>query len=226
MQSDGPALYEYRPLVRGFVEEREGPLRGREDALLALEELRREPAADLRARPRRAASRRRTTRSSGRVLLGLLLSRPPSRAVGSTGTTRRSSAPTPSSSARCSASVVRTAPSRRCRCRSRHAARARPGFASARPRRRAGASLAGGAGLLPPRFGTEADRYCVLELRATLDADEDVPDAPAEIADAVSALRLATAGPLAAGPVLFETLDGRPVRHPARAADRCHPAAG
>jgi hypothetical protein len=50
----------------------------------------------------------------------------------------------------------------------------------------------------------------VLELRAALEADEDVPDAPAEIADAVSALRLATAGPLAAGPVLFETLDGRP----------------
>ena len=37
-----------------------------------------------------------------------------------------------------------------------------------------------------------------------------MPDAPAEIADAVSALRLATAAPLAAGPVLFETLDGRP----------------
>jgi len=37
-----------------------------------------------------------------------------------------------------------------------------------------------------------------------------VPDAPAEIADAVSAIRLATAAPLAAGPVLFETLDGRP----------------
>ena len=37
-----------------------------------------------------------------------------------------------------------------------------------------------------------------------------MPDAPAEIADAVSAIRLATAAPLAAGPVLFETLDGRP----------------
>ena len=32
----------------------------------------------------------------------------------------------------------------------------------------------------------------------------------AEIADAVSAIRLATAAPLAAGPVIFETLDGRP----------------
>ena len=52
------------------------------------------------------------------------------------------------------------------------------------------------------------------------------PDAPAEIADAVTAIRLATAAPLAAGPVLFETLDGRPVRHPAGAADRGDAAAG
>jgi hypothetical protein len=50
----------------------------------------------------------------------------------------------------------------------------------------------------------------VIELRAGLDAGEDVPDAPAELADAVSAIRLATNAPLAAGPVLFETLDGRP----------------
>jgi hypothetical protein len=65
-------------------------------------------------------------------------------------------------------------------------------------------------GLLPPDFGREPDRYCVLELRAGLDAGEDPPDAAAEMADAVTALRLATAAPLAAGPVLFETLDGRP----------------
>ena len=65
-------------------------------------------------------------------------------------------------------------------------------------------------GLLPNGFGREPDRYCVLELRSALGAGEDVPDAPAEIADAVSAIRLATAAPLAAGPVLFETLDGRP----------------
>jgi hypothetical protein len=63
---------------------------------------------------------------------------------------------------------------------------------------------------LPPGFGREPDRYCVLELRAALGADEDVPDAPAEIADTVSAIRLTTAAPLAAGPVIFETLDGRP----------------
>jgi hypothetical protein len=35
----GPALYEYRPLVRAFVEERAPRLRARDDALIALEEL-------------------------------------------------------------------------------------------------------------------------------------------------------------------------------------------
>ena len=64
--------------------------------------------------------------------------------------------------------------------------------------------------MVPKDFGRETDRYCVLELRAALTGAEDPPDAPAEIADAVSAIRLATAAPLSAGPVLFETLDGRP----------------
>ena len=63
---------------------------------------------------------------------------------------------------------------------------------------------------MPKDFGRETDRYCVLELRAALAGAEEPPDAPAEIADAVSAIRLATAAPLSAGPVLFETLDGRP----------------
>ena len=43
---DRPALYEYRPLVRDFVEARAARLRGREDALIALEELGREPGAN------------------------------------------------------------------------------------------------------------------------------------------------------------------------------------
>jgi hypothetical protein len=37
-----------------------------------------------------------------------------------------------------------------------------------------------------------------------------VPDAPGELADAVTAIRLATSAPVAAGPVLFERLDWRP----------------
>src|SRR5204863_3913112 len=67
------------------------------------------------------------------------------------------------------------------------------------------------AGLLPRDFGREPDRICVLELERSLPGGAaEAPDAPAELADAVSAIRLATAAPVAAGPVLFERLDGRP----------------
>src|SRR5207249_7971589 len=45
-----PAFYEYRPLVRGFVEARASRLAGGEDAAIALEELAREPAAAIFAR--------------------------------------------------------------------------------------------------------------------------------------------------------------------------------
>jgi hypothetical protein len=65
-------------------------------------------------------------------------------------------------------------------------------------------------GLLPRSFGREPDRNCVLEFRQELDVGDTPRDASAEIADAVSALRLTTSAALAAGPVLFETLDGRP----------------
>jgi hypothetical protein len=42
--------------------------------------------------------------------------------------------------------------------------------------------------------------------------DGEPPDAAAELADAITALRLATAGAIAAGPVVFERLDFRPLR--------------
>src|SRR5204863_9555335 len=66
-------------------------------------------------------------------------------------------------------------------------------------------------GLLPADFGREPDRLAVLELERALErGDAEPPDAPGEIADAVTAIRLATAAPAAAGPVLFERLDWRP----------------
>jgi hypothetical protein len=66
-------------------------------------------------------------------------------------------------------------------------------------------------GLLPADFGREPDRLCVLELERELEAGAaEAPDAPGEFADAVTAIRLATAAPVAAGPVLFERLDWRP----------------
>src|SRR5207253_2528096 len=51
-------------------------------------------------------------------------------------------------------------------------------------------------GLLPPSFGREVDRLCVLELERSLERGAaEPPDAPGEIADAVTALRLSTAAP-------------------------------
>jgi hypothetical protein len=66
-------------------------------------------------------------------------------------------------------------------------------------------------GILPREFGRKPDRLAVIELQRALAPEQiEAPDAPAELADAVSALRLATAGAIAAGPVLFERLDKRP----------------
>src|SRR5207302_2432152 len=66
-------------------------------------------------------------------------------------------------------------------------------------------------GLLPSDFGREPDRLCVLELERPLDPGAiEPPDAPGDLADAVTAIRLATSAPAAAGPVLFERLDWRP----------------
>src|SRR5207302_10114950 len=47
---EGPPLYEYRPLVRGFVEEQAPTLRRLPDARNAIDDLRREPAAAIFAR--------------------------------------------------------------------------------------------------------------------------------------------------------------------------------
>jgi hypothetical protein len=65
--------------------------------------------------------------------------------------------------------------------------------------------------LLPRDFGREVDRTLVLELERDLGETAcQAPDAAHEFGVAVSALRLATPGAVAAGPVLFERLDWRP----------------
>jgi hypothetical protein len=65
--------------------------------------------------------------------------------------------------------------------------------------------------LLPQRFGEAEDRSGVLELERELPTgDAELPDAPVELANAVSALRLATGAPAAAGPVVLERLDWHP----------------
>jgi len=226
VQRDGPALYELRPLVRDFIEQREALLRGRDDVRLAVEELRREPAAAIfahaHAGPRATSHGPQEVRSTfwggaeddalfRTVLLGLLVST--AEACGGfdwddeaferayalfesslLGEQRRYTAIAPL----IGFSVVKPV-----ELGPRLTVRPSPaGELSAHwPESR---------GLLPPGFGREPDRYCVLELRADLDAGAEAPDSAGEIADAVSAIRLTTSAALAAGPVLFETLDGRP----------------
>jgi hypothetical protein len=207
----GPALYEYRPLVRAFVEERASRLRGRDDALIALEELGRETAAGIYARAHAGPRPSEDEALFRTVLLGLLVSTAEAcggfdwdddafdrayaeleRSLFGERRTYSAVAPLVGISV---ATQFELAPGLRVRTvADGELARHWPEAGS----------------LVPKDFGRETDRYCVLELRAALAAGEEPPDAPAEIADAVSAIRLATAAPLSAGPVLFETLDGRP----------------
>jgi hypothetical protein len=66
--------------------------------------------------------------------------------------------------------------------------------------------------LAPPEFGDGPERACVLELERELPGDqEEAPDSPAELAEVVTALRLATGAALAGGPVVLERLDWHPL---------------
>ncbi len=207
-----PALYEYRPRARSYVEARAGDLRRLDDAQFAIEELGREPAAEIFAR---AHSGPDTTEESAlfRTILLPFLSGMADRCGGFEWDDQvfnrgyaelerqifgeshdyGAVAPLVGLSAPLTVELGR-------KLRVRMIA---PGeIADYWPEAN---------GLLPPGFGREPERACVIELECTFPGGAvEVPDASGEIADAVTALRLATAAPVAAGPVLFERLDGRP----------------
>jgi len=205
-----PTLYEYRPLVRNFVEARGGRLLGRGDTAIALAALGREPAAAIFARAHAGAH---ADHALFRTVL-LPLVEDVAEACGGFdwdddafdkayallehslfGKKRAYAAIAPLVGVEAGGIV--------------------PLGDGLRVRHAADGELVAhwpdAAKLVPDSFGRETDRMCVLELERTMPPEGgDPPDAPGEIADAITALRLATSGPIAAGPVLFERLDWRP----------------
>jgi hypothetical protein len=193
-----PTLYEYRPLVRGFIEAHAAALRERDDVRQALDELRREPAS-------------RIYEDVYRSVLVPLLVRTAEGCGGFDwddaaferayeeleeslyGDGHSYGAVAPLIGVSIGANEIDLGDG----LRVRHAV---AGELSA--------MWPESAGLLPRDFGREPDRLCLLELARPVELE--VPDAPGELADAVTALRLAMDAPVAAGPVLFERLDWRP----------------
>jgi len=205
-------LYEYRPLVRTYVEARAGRLAVLPDALTALEELRREPAAAIYARAHAGGEGSENGALVRTVLLPLLTAVAEGcggfdwsdevfdRAYGELerslfGTRRAYAAVAPLVGLGAGSQIEL---GRGIRVRVAAAGELAAHWPDA-------------VRLLPPSFGREPDRVCVLELERPLQAAEaEPPDAPGELADAVTALRLATSAAVAAGPILFERLDWRP----------------
>jgi hypothetical protein len=205
-------FYEYRPLVRDHVQARAFWLAKLEDARIAIDELRREPAAAIFARAH-AGPESSEERALFRAILLPLLTRTAEACGGfdwEDGAFRRIYGELERSLFGSTRSYAAVAPL--------------VGLSVGGPIElgRATRVLASSADelcarwpeareLLPARFGYEPERTCVLELLRELPGDEDTPpDAPAELADVVTALRLATAAPAAAGPVVFERLDWHP----------------
>ena len=205
-------LYEYRPLLRTYVEARAGRLAVLPDALTALEELRREPAAAIYARAHAGGEGSENGALVCTVLLPLLTAVAEGcggfdwsdevfdRTYGELerslfGTRRAYAAVAPLVGLGAGSQIEL---GRGIRVRVAAAGELAAHWPDA-------------VRLLPPSFGREPDRVCVLELERPLQAAEsEPPDAPGELADAVTALRLATSAAVAAGPVLFERLDWRP----------------
>jgi len=209
----GPSLYEYRPLVRGFIDEQAPTLRRLPDARNAIDDLKREPAAAVFARAHATFSQT-SDDSLFRSILLPMLALTAERCGGFDwsdeafdaayaefeltlfGTARTYLAIAPAVGISAGSDIDLGS-----------GIMLRPAVAGEIAQLWPEAQ-----GLLPPEFGRDVDRLLVLTLGRELQADEDAPDAAAELADAVTALRLATGGSIAAGPVVFERLDYRPLR--------------
>jgi hypothetical protein len=207
-----PTLYEYRPLVRGFVEARAERLYDRDDVREAVEDLLREPAARIYAHAHETPANDEARALYRSVLVPLLV-----RTAEGCGGFDWDDAAFDRAYAELEQSLFGDG-------HSYGAVAPLVGISvgtqidlgdGIRVRPAATGELAAmwpeATGLLPRAFGREPDRLCVLELERPLaPGTNEGPDASGELADAVTAIRLATAAPVAAGPVLFERLDWRP----------------
>jgi hypothetical protein len=213
LEEHATGLYEYRPLVRDHVQARAYWLASLQDARIALDELRRVPAAAIFARAR-SDSDALCERALFRAILLPLLTRTAEACGGLDwedtafervyaelerslfGSTRSYSALCPLVGLAVGAPVELG--------RGIRVLRSGP--------EQLGARWPEASDLLPPGFGSEPERTCVLELQRELTSGEQAPpDAPGELADAVTAIRLAIAAPAAAGPVVFEQLEWHPL---------------
>ena len=223
---DRPTLYEYRPLVRAFVEARGGRLLGHGDTVIALEALGREPAAGIYARAHAGARAEHALFRT--VLLPLLADVAEScggfdwddetfdRAYASLeqslfGEERAYAAIAPLVGVE-AGGIVELGDGMRVR----HAA---DGELTAH--------WPDAARLAPESFGRETDRMCVLELERTLPAaGGEPPDAPGEIADAVTALQACNVWADLRGPGALRAARLASLRRQTRASDRRDPASG
>jgi len=210
-EDQGPALYAYRPLFRAFLDDRRDEICLLADYRLAMDALRRDPSAVEYARAH-AAEAGTDDDALRRVVLWPLLVSLAERRDGFdyddasfdavygaversvVGTMHRFEAIAPVTGLLVSEPPV--------------------DLGDGIVLRRAGAEDIARAwpetgGMLPSRFGLEPDRMLALELGAMLDRrrGEGAPDAQRAFADAISALRLVSGGPIAAGPLVFERLD-------------------
>jgi hypothetical protein len=186
-------LYEYRPLVRDHLEERVHVLSQLPDARIALTELRREPAAAIFTRG--AADGPAADRTLFRaILLPLLVS----------------------TAEACGGFDWEDGAFDRVYGELEHSLfGAGRRYAAAAPL--LGLSVGGAIelarGIRAERIeGAEPDKNASLAFERDLPAGElALPDAPAELADAVTAIRLATGAAVAAGPLVSEWLDRHPL---------------
>ncbi len=186
-------LYEYRPLLRDYLEGRVHVLSQLPDAKIALDELRREPAAAIFARG--AADGPSAARTLFRaILLPLLVST--GEACGGfdweDGAFDRVYGELEHSLFGAARSYTAAAPL--------------AGLS-------AGSTIELARGIRVERIdGADPERNCSLAFERELPSgDVTLPDAPGELADAVTALRLATGAAVAAGPLVREQLDRHPL---------------